>query len=105
MLVTRCCDNSSMSRAASASRNICETSAVTGTGRSIGNAEVICTDSRMPRCVKYSCNRNAPSNGAGGHVVIGAHGHDEEVRVVGAGVRADATGGGIDAGHRLLPKL
>ena len=57
-----------MPRAASASRNICDTSPVTGTGRCIGNVDVICTESRMPRCVKYSCSRNAPSNGAGGHL-------------------------------------
>ena len=104
----------------------------------------------MPRCVKYSCSRNAPSNGAGGHlkgcpstetrtlpavevgqriaqplgagdrvvleaarleagrrvhVVIGAQRHDEEVRVVGAGVGGDPPGGGVDAGHRLLAEL
>jgi len=35
--------------AASASRNISETSPVTGTGRCIGNVDVICTESRMPR--------------------------------------------------------
>ena len=39
------------------------------------------------------------------HVVIGAHGHDEEVGVVGAGVRGDPPGGGVDAGHRLLAEL
>ena len=39
------------------------------------------------------------------HVVVGAHGHDEEVRVVGAGIGNDATGGGVDANHGLLAKL
>ena len=39
------------------------------------------------------------------HVVVGAHRHDEEVRVVGAGVRGDPPGGGVDAGHRLLAEL
>ena len=39
------------------------------------------------------------------HVVVGAHGHDEEVRVVGAGVRGHPPGGGVDAGHRLLAEL
>ena len=57
-----------MPRAASPSRNICETSPVTGTGRCIGNADEISTASRMPRCVKCSCSMNAPSNGAGGHL-------------------------------------
>ena len=44
MLVTRCWGSSLMPRAASPSRNICETSPVTGTGRCIGKVVVICTD-------------------------------------------------------------
>lgn len=39
------------------------------------------------------------------HVVVGAHGHDEEVRVVGAGVRGDPPRGGLDGSHRLLAEL
>ena len=134
MLVTRVCDNSSMPRAASASRNIRDTSPVTGTGPCIGNVDVSCTESRMPRRVKYSCRpqstlergrraleglpehgdenpsavelgqRVAQPVGAGDrvvlmaarleagrrvHVVVGAHRYDEEVRVVGIGVRGD----------------
>ncbi len=41
----------------------------------------------------------------GVHVVVGAERHDQEVRVVGAGVGRDAAGDGVDAGHRLLAKL
>ena len=68
MLVTRVWAISSMPRSASPSRNICDTSPVTGTGRCMGNVDVISTESRMPRSVKSSCIRNAPSNGAGGHL-------------------------------------
>ena len=39
------------------------------------------------------------------HVVVGAHRHDQEVRVVGIGVRGDPPGAGIDGGHRLLAEL
>ena len=39
------------------------------------------------------------------HVVVGAHGHDEEVRVVDTGVRGDPPGGGVEAGHRLLAEI
>src|ERR1700753_1469782 len=68
MLVTRCWGSSSLPREASASRNICETGPVTGTGRCIGKVVAICTASRIPWCVKCSCRRNDPSNGAGGHL-------------------------------------
>ena len=39
------------------------------------------------------------------HVVVGAHRHDEEVRVVGAGVGGHPPGDRVDPGHRLLAEL
>ena len=68
MPVTSVSALSSMPRSASPSRNICATSPVTGTGRCMGKVDVNSTESRMPRSVKSSCMRNAPSNGAGGHL-------------------------------------
>ena len=58
----------SMSRAASSSRNRCETSGVTGTGADIGATTLISVSSLSPASTRSSCNRNAPSKGAGGHL-------------------------------------
>ena len=65
---TRFCARYSMSRAASSSRKRCETSGVTGTGADIGAMIRISVCSRMPRSTSWSWSRNAPSNGAGGHL-------------------------------------
>ena len=55
-------------RSSSALRNTCETSLVTGTGAAIGKVIRMSTASRTPRLTSRSCSRNAPSNGAGGHL-------------------------------------
>lgn len=47
--VTKLWGNFSMPRSASPSQNICETAAVTGTGRCIGKVVDICTESRISR--------------------------------------------------------
>ena len=62
------CGVNSMSRAASSSRNRCETSSVTGTGFDIGARTRSVVRSRIPRSTSWSWRRKAPSNGAGGHL-------------------------------------
>ena len=58
----------SIPRAASSSRKRCETCGVTGTGADIGATTRISVCSRIPRSTSWSWSRNAPSNGAGGHL-------------------------------------
>src|SRR5919197_1018002 len=102
MPVTRCSGSSLTLRAASASRNICATSPVTGTGRAIGNVVAISTESRMPCCVKCSCSRKEPSNGAGGHLKGCPR---TETSTLPPLKSASAARGRVDGCHRLLAEL
>ena len=139
-----------MPRAASPSRNICETSPVTGTGRCIGNVVAICTASRIPSLREVLVqeerslerrrrtlerlpehrDEDAPAvelgqrvaqtlgpgqrvvlvaalleARRGRHVVVRAHGHDQEVGVVDAGVGGHPPRDRIDADDPLLTEL
>jgi hypothetical protein len=46
-----------------------------------------------------------PQAGRGREVVVGSHRHDDEVRIVVAGVGRDPPRNGVDARHGLLPEL